>query len=1559
MQPDTEPTQTAPSGRAAQLAAAIAAAPLRRISVRERGTVLLLIVGVLAMLSIIAVVYAAIGRADRLGSAAFRRESEIEDFVRRTVDYHLQIISNDLFDTVTVNGIDASGAVDPTYRVREMWDHPSITAARTDPTATPPNRYAPTGADSGTDPWLADIEPQWDSSATGADDWRKISDVAPGGVFVNLWNLRPPTFRFDSPAGTDAGDVSSILVRGDASRSFATARSELETPSKFAADQVDAFGPAGSDSRSFRNTARQASYSWADADGDGISDSRWWIPEDASDFFGSAVTNPAVRSVIPSEGNYRYVLATRIIDLCGLVNVNTAMDLRDDPTGAMSPAAGGTQYHGYLAGVTPADVDARRLLRLEGLPTGVGGYSGIDPPVLNGGVTPPFGSYDPATIGDLAYQGVRETLETGSVPTALLGTTTTAEGRSEAYEAFAAGLYGAGWGSPSSGTFAYTTAPAFGAATELELRTFNGANDSDNTSKLEAAVAGRDPSVPKLDPLRSWRSTYFERGVRDVLPSNGAGPDGLLDPHAEQQARVDIRHLITVLSGARPLATRLINLATLPAGAADELTRDDVKINPFEEMFEYGPAPTPGDPKVITGLSETGLQRVFGALFECLAPFATSPAVWDVGPSGSHRDLRTASYGGSAEFAMHAAASTLANWADAFDDDDIPTRLTVEVSAGPTTGAGTIAPQTDPNNYFTPGGTGDWRRGKLTLAVGDNNTPADKTDDTYARPDDLGNLLVQKSFNVYGIEPQPVLTEVTSFIVFTDSPNAGNPYGEGGDDETVGPNGIPGDGDESNAKITLDGEVSLTNPDFLVEVLAFQIANPFSTPLTIGSADDNTYYIEYGGHFYPLVMTGSSDVVLGAHEARVFYTTSQTETAGNEIDLRFQSALGTGESGNFARLINAQLTCGLALAPPIRILGPFQPQNLDRVNPPVSGSLIDLHGPTGASSLDRRVVNLWRGVIDTGAGTSGVESRGANSLSNDILVDRIRNPNPGIADLDLRSVLTGGPEVAGSSADSQGTGDNRGFTAIFWRGWLRPSWSGGSVRGAVPPWAIEAKFDNDSGRYSGRRIWNDVVESASFAIGSASDYQAPGGGPNELGPTYFGMLADMIVRYGGEPGIGPTIPGVELHKEPDHKSGNPIGSTPATAVYPSGRTFTEAAIELQCRGPRTAPGNPGLFTRPGDLLLTLAIGPWNAPELANGLPAEDEFEWMTLSEALALSMDYYTPGLTAGNPNQLFYRTAAGDPAAGIPPRLDRGHLFLDRHVPFVDDSHDGKYDTGETVLGLGVPLAWHVLDRFRTDDAGSLTVAKPGVINANTAPARVLRVVPMLSPDFTSSSWGASAAGVSLLAGGDIAGSIAAYRDRENRTALDGVTPLDFSNPDREAKSGIFGLRPDNRAAFPLAALPGAPSDRGGLFSLGEILAARDKPSTAIPPPPGTINDIDYLARDTVSMDSDALEAVRYNRSGGGVDAPAPGEPDQILNEYDEQLAIANAALNSLSIRSDVFCVWFVVQGYLPSDVEGLTPDDPLVPSLARRYVMVVDRSNVTKRGDKPRVLFLQEVPM
>jgi hypothetical protein len=83
----------------------------------------------------------------------------------------------------------------------------------------------------------------------------------------------------------------------------------------------------------------------------------------------------------------------------------------------------------------------------------------------------------------------------------------------------------------------------------------------------------------------------------------------------------------------------------------------------------------------------------------------------------------------------------------------------------------------------------------------------------------------------------------------------------------------------------------------------------------------------------------------------------------------------------------------------------------------------------------------------------------------------------------------------------------------------------------------------------------------------------------------------------------------------------------------------------------------------------------------------------------------------------------------------------------------------------------------------------------------------------------------------------------------------------------------------------------------------------------------------------------------------------DTIADDYDEKLSIANAILNTITVRSDIFGVWFVIHGYTPEDT--LVDDGfPLVPSIAKRYFMVVDRSNVTSPTTKPKILMLRELP-
>ncbi|MEM7623574.1 MAG: hypothetical protein AAF235_10285, partial [Planctomycetota bacterium] len=90
----------------------------------------------------------------------------------------------------------------------------------------------------------------------------------------------------------------------------------------------------------------------------------------------------------------------------------------------------------------------------------------------------------------------------------------------------------------------------------------------------------------------------------------------------------------------------------------------------------------------------------------------------------------------------------------------------------------------------------------------------------------------------------------------------------------------------------------------------------------------------------------------------------------------------------------------------------------------------------------------------------------------------------------------------------------------------------------------------------------------------------------------------------------------------------------------------------------------------------------------------------------------------------------------------------------------------------------------------------------------------------------------------------------------------------------------------------------------------------------------------------------------------PASLTSDGIANDYDEQLAVLGQLAQVVDVRSDMYAAWFKVRGYTREDVEGLGADQPMLPTVERRFLMVIDRSGVVNAGDEPRVLLFRELP-
>jgi hypothetical protein len=420
-----------------------------------------------------------------------------------------------------------------------------------------------------------------------------------------------------------------------------------------------------------------------------------------------------------------------------------------------------------------------------------------------------------------------------------------------------------------------------------------------------------------------------------------------------------------------------------------------------------------------------------------------------------------------------------------------------------------------------------------------------------------------------------------------------------------------------------------------------------------------------------------------------------------------------------------------------------------------------------------------------------------------------------------------------------------------------------------------------------------------------------------------------------------------------------------------------------------------------------------------GLNFDVDGEWLTTAEMLAIGLGYDVPVYSSGA--SALARERIVDPYVGLvdaartnEPKyaLDGGRLRLGSYVPFVDasvgDVDDRVYDpsAGDLVRGDGLPMALSLLGRLnavetvRRGSATSFGMANEaqelvtGKININTAPLLTLRMLPGLSPSFESFSlsgpttagtaeaewWGRSqAVGLPDLStpaqAPDAAAVVAAYRDR-------GLTiPRKLSDVDGDpiGTPSAIDYRPAvNTPADVVAAYvsnfqrgSGSPTwlatrgtisgitglrEQPGLASVGELMAMVADPAN------GAITPEAYLTLDWLGRDGEELGTVDTADRPITVESSLYNngtEPDALTDEYEERLALTNALLGSVSVRSDTFAVWMVVQGFRQSDVESLRTGDPLVPSFAKRYLMVLDRSNVVDGGQAPRVLLFREVPL
>lgn len=797
----------------------------------ERGTVLVIVLGALALISVITVVYVTVGQTDRRSAAVAVRKDTVDSTVVAIKDYIAQTIADEAV-AVRVDGytLDTSGAspvlvprlirsattfpfVDPIRRSTLAQPGQPVSAAnrvrRFDPTGSYSDVFRlPTGTATydprlpGT-PFLAATTPSWLRAGllTNQDparaylfsrDWLQISNIAPDGRFVNLWNLAPVVdqsgtfvrvsgFEASSPIPVDntlltdfnamrpqvltGGRVQSHLsfgltladpstarapVNGDPGRGdilpsvdntyapvpvaryepgvspSVTLAADPNIPAHWTRYQLNMVRPMR-DNQFGPDRPEYLPYQWGDTDGDGFPDARWFELVDASD--------PAnIRSILPRDDRFRWFAAVRVVDLNGLVDVNTATEFRRPPRPVTPVQAGEPPWsvtQSTKAGQSPADIDLRRLLTQDDIYTTFADATASGPAAGVAQFHQPLAAANDRasdysaltraqarTMGERAFNALLlarrlsrsfevpspgADVSTGVAPLAadqrwLSYTRRPAPGGTFAGQPFV-GRGAAGTSVPAGSTTTIISGGGFGVADQIELMTFRTQNDPSVTSPLERLLDGRDITsgdTQARGPMRSGRSAAYESAV-DVDGAGGLG-NGRIDAEALARNTFDIRQYLTAFSG-----TRLLRAGPVPAEAQGRLDASlDAKIDAYDALnmiaraWWLGRTPLPATGSQEANRLVASWDLLFKGYADALLPYSDEPGAWGIeypfpttvldsnalafNPANPAERVRTATlhYGGNRgpftrwgpELALRLAAHMTANAAAAFDFND-------------------------------------------------------------------------------------------------------------------------------------------------------------------------------------------------------------------------------------------------------------------------------------------------------------------------------------------------------------------------------------------------------------------------------------------------------------------------------------------------------------------------------------------------------------------------------------------------------------------------------------------------------------------------------------------------------------------------------------------------------------------------------------------------------------------------------------------------------------------------------------------------------------------------
>ncbi|HED53658.1 MAG TPA: hypothetical protein ENJ00_05595, partial [Phycisphaerales bacterium] len=695
----------------------------------RRGTVLLLVLGTLAMVLVLSVVYAALGKGDRRQARAVVQREDTSQSVNTIGEYLARVIADDVTDVVpdlTNPNLYSQipGANAPIMR-RETIDVPMTDSFfRSVPseviTGTGPDevnlvsamRFRPTGGHSAdldwntniqsltgfnidprgaNDPFLASTRPV-DLGASGQSiqlpayqrelDWLQISNFAPDGRFVNLYYIREdsdsggfntPSLDLTRDPSRSGGRASRLslfnasgaptdflpygdMLAGGTGGSISRDRADWNIPAHWTMNQRQMFRAVNDPTLDTNPSSPDNwQYQYADADGDGIIDSRWMELVDASD-----PNNP--RPIL-GDSDYRFFIAARAIDLSSLVNVSTATDFVAPPTSSTRVGSGPQEVSLF----TLLHMDQHRFAHASIAEANASGIDYSDVFATGSGQPGDYSTYDRAytrQMGRKANLRIQDSILRGSVPN--YGTVPGEQNPSRSFSddisdytlltdaderlAFEDEVGSVYPGVSAGGNF---RASPFGVDDLVELLTYHGVNDSDNFSALEQAMvaSNTNQNALSLSPLRSDRATDLDIGLESTPIEK------------YKRSATDIRRMLTTVSGSRPLRSSIVDQADIAFLDADR----DLKIRLDDLVLDDGLYPNDADSDTLEDYrNETAelLANTFGVYLKTLAPYLADGG-WDTTINSS---LQTEYYGGMGpELAVRLAAHSALNFRDMAD----------------------------------------------------------------------------------------------------------------------------------------------------------------------------------------------------------------------------------------------------------------------------------------------------------------------------------------------------------------------------------------------------------------------------------------------------------------------------------------------------------------------------------------------------------------------------------------------------------------------------------------------------------------------------------------------------------------------------------------------------------------------------------------------------------------------------------------------------------------------------------------------------------------------------